>query len=64
MTQEAEALIERQRLRRRLMLWRLLFVGALALAFARWRGPDAVPQATQADIDLVAEARADSPPTE
>lgn len=36
-------------------------VGAMALAFARWRGPDAAPQATQADIDLVAEARADGP---
>ncbi len=33
-------------------------VGALALAFARWRGPDASPQASQADIDLVAAARA------
>ncbi|MBC6440806.1 MAG: signal peptide peptidase SppA [Rhodospirillales bacterium] len=32
MAQDAEALIERQRLCRRLMLWRLLFVGALALA--------------------------------
>ena len=39
-------------------------VGAMALAFARWRGPDAVRQATQADIDLVAEARADGPPSE
>lgn len=33
-------------------------VGALALAFARWRGPDAAPHASQADIDIVAEARA------
>ena len=33
-------------------------VGAMALAFARWRGPDTVTQASQADIDLVAQARA------
>lgn len=39
-------------------------VGAMALAFARWRGPDAVAGASQADIDLVAQARAQEPTEE
>ena len=34
-------------------------VGALALAFSRWRGPTEVVTASQADIDLVSRARSD-----
>ena len=33
--------------------------GALALAFSRWRGPAEIATATQADIDLVNQARAE-----